>query len=160
MWHRGVVFGSALVALVSMVGCDRGNAAPRPSGTSDPVGKLASNAGSPAVAVVDTAGNALIKRTVLEVTEDVNRLSAASAAEQKQRLGAHISAVNGMLSRFEDKVRAMHVTMDPDWVAVIDSVKNDVARMPDMPTGQLHDFLPEHNRRVMRIVACVDMTRL
>ena len=158
MWHRGVVFGSALVALVSMIGCDRGNAAPRPSGTSEPVAKLASDAGSPAV--VDTTGNALIKRTVLEVTKDVQRMSAASAAEQKQQLGAHISAVNGMLSRFEDKVRAMHVTMDPDWVAVIDSVKNDVARMPDMPAEQLHDFLPEHNQRVMRIVACVEMTRL
>ena len=158
MWHRGMILGSALVALVSIIGCDMGNAAPSPPGTSEPVGKLASNPGSPAV--VDTTRSALIKRTVLEVTKDVQRLSAASADEQKQLLGAHISAVNGMLSRFEDNVRAMHVTMDPDWVAVIDSVKNDVARMPDMPTEQLHDFLPEHNRRVMRIVACVDMTRL
>lgn len=147
------------MALVSVAGCNKGNAAPQPAGTRDPVGKLASSDGGHSAAP-DTSGNGLIKQTVFEVTADINKISSASAAEQKRLLPAHISAVTGMLDRFETKVRSMHVKVDRDWVAVIDSVRSDVSKMPDMSTEQLHAFLPEHNRRVMRIVACVDMTRL
>lgn len=160
MRHHSVVAIGAFVALVSTIGCDRGNAAPRPIGEGGAAGKLASAAGAPGAAAPDTSGNGLIKQTVLAVTANVNKISAASAADQKRLLPAHISAVNDMLDRFETKVRAMHVKVDPDWVAVIDSVKNDVVRMPNMTTEQLHEFLPEHDLRVMRIVACVDMTRL
>lgn len=158
MWYRSVVVGGALLALVSIAGCDRGDAEPRPDGRSDPSGQPASSNAASSAAAVDTSGNALIKRTVFDVTTDVNKISVASAAEQKRMLPAHLSAVSGMLSRFESKLRSMHVKVEPDWVAVIDSVKADVAKMPDMSTEQLHAFLPEHNQRVMRIVACVDMT--
>lgn len=160
MWYRGVVVGGALIALVPIAGCGGGSAAPRPAGAADPVGKLVSSEVANAATAPDTSGNGVIKQTVFDVTADVNKISVAGAAEQKELLPAHISAVAGMLDRFETKVRAMHVKMDPDWVAVIDSVKNDMKRMPDMSTDQLHAFLPEHNRRVMRIVACVDMTRV
>lgn len=159
MWHRSVVAGVALMALASIAGCDKGNAAPRPGGEGDPAGRLVSSEGA-RTPVRDTTGNGLIRETVVEVTADVNKISVASAADQKRLLPAHISAVTGMLDRFENKVRAMHVKVDQDWVAVIDSVKSDMVKMPTMSTEQLHDFLPEHNRRVMRIVACVDMARL
>jgi hypothetical protein len=145
--------------LVSIAGCQKGNGALRPAGAGSPAAMLASNLGGRSAAV-DTSGNGMIKQTVFDVTADVNKLSTASAVEQKRLLPAHISAVNGMLDRFETKVRAMHVKVDPDWVAVIDSVRSDVAKMPHMSAEQLHAFLPEHNRRVMRIVACVDMARL
>ncbi|HEX6533945.1 MAG TPA: hypothetical protein VF041_05065 [Gemmatimonadaceae bacterium] len=150
MWTRRVAL--AAVAALSVMACERGSAAqasvtmrtaPARDADGEPPG----------------TDRESIKRTVAEVTADVNRILAADAAGQRRLLPAHTRAVNGMLSRFETKVRAMHVSVDPDWVAVIDSVQSDLARMPAMSPAELHAFMPGHTRRVMRIVACVDMVR-
>lgn len=148
------------IALAVVVcGCNKGSAEPASS----------MKAGAPAVAPAPRAGaaepraiatdRAAIGRTVAEVTADVNRIAGAPAATQRRLLPEHTRAVNGMLSRFEAKVRAMHVTVDPDWVAVIDSVNSDLAVMPSMNERELHAYMPGHVKRVMRIVACVDMVR-
>ena len=71
------------------------------------------------------------------------------------KLPAHEQLVNGMLTEFESRIRAMHVQADPAWSSVIDSVRTDLARLPAMKPDALHGFLPQHLNRVMRIVACI-----
>jgi hypothetical protein len=51
----------------------------------------------------------------------------------------------------------MHVTADPDWVAVIDSVRTDLRMLPTLDDARTRGFLPGHLQRVMRIVACIAM---
>lgn len=150
LWTRGVAL--AALAALSVSACERGSAA-----QSSVAMRVASAPGADAGPPGTDRDS--IKRTVAEVTADINRILAADAAGQQRLLAAHTRAVNGMLTRFETKVRAMHVSVDPDWVAVIDSVQSDLARMPAMSPADLHAFIPAHARRVMRIVACVDMVR-
>lgn len=100
-----------------------------------------------------------VTATVLAVTNDVKALRVATPAAAQGKLPAHEQLVNGMLTNFETKIRAMHVEADPAWLSVIDSVRTDLARLPAMKTDSLATFLPGHLNRVMRIVACIQMVR-
>jgi hypothetical protein len=97
--------------------------------------------------------------TVTAVTNDVRALQKASPAVAIGKLPAHEQLVNGMLTNFESRIRAMHVQADPAWSSVIDSVRTDLARLPAMKAEALPAFLPQHLNRVMRIVACIQMVR-
>ena len=100
-----------------------------------------------------------VEATVTAVTNDVRALQKASPAVAMGKLPAHEKLVNGMLTNFETRIRAMHVQADPAWSSVIDSVRTDLARLPKMDAEALPAFLPQHLNRVMRIVACIQMVR-
>jgi hypothetical protein len=100
-----------------------------------------------------------IDSTVAAVTNDVRALQKASPEAAAAKLPQHEQLVNGMLTTFESRIRAMHVQADPAWVSVIDSVRTDLARLPAMKPDALHGFLPQHLNRVMRIVACIQMVK-
>lgn len=129
----------------------RSNASTTESTTSSgTVAAMAAPAGKP-----DTA----VEATVIAVTNDVRALQKASPAVAMGKLPAHEKLVNGMLTNFETRIRAMHVQADPAWSSVIDSVRTDLARLPKMNAEALPAFLPQHLNRVMRIVACIQMVR-
>jgi hypothetical protein len=100
-----------------------------------------------------------VEATVAAVTNDVRALQKAPPAVAMGKLPAHEKLVNGMLTDFETRIRAMHVQADPAWSSVIDSVRTDLARLPAMKAEALPGFLPQHLNRVMRIVACIQMVR-
>ena len=106
-----------------------------------------------------TKPDSAIEATVTAVTNDVRALQKASPDAAVGKLPAHEQLVNGMLTEFESRIRAMHVQADPAWSSVIDSVRTDLARLPAMKPDALHGFLPQHSNRVMRIVACIQMVK-
>ena len=108
---------------------------------------------------VMSAADSAIDSTVTAVTNDVLGLRHAPTADVVAKLPAHEQLVTGMLDTFESRIRAMHVTADPAWTSVIDSVRTDLAQLPKMPAASLATFLPHHLNRVMRIVACIQMVK-
>jgi len=126
------------------------SASPSDGGTTVATASMAVPSGKP-----DSA----VQATVTAVTNDVRSLQKASPAVVMGKLPAHAKLVNGMLTNFESRIRAMHVQADPAWSSVIDSVRTDLARLPAMKPEALPAFLPQHLNRVMRIVACIQMVR-
>lgn len=129
----------------------------------DANGSVAESGASPgtmaSASTVASKPDSSIDSTVTAVTNDVRALQKASAQDAVGKLPAHEQLVNGMLTTFESRIRAMHVQADPAWVSVIDSVRTDLARLPAMKPDALHGFLPQHLNRVMRIVACIQMVK-
>ena len=41
---------------------------------------------------------------------------------------------------------------DPLWQATVDSLRNDLTRMPDLSARELAALMPEHRTRVMRLM--------
>jgi len=111
------------------------------------------------MAVPEGKPDSATEATVVAVTNDVRALQKAPPDVAVGKLPAHEKLVNGMLTDFESRIRAMHVAADPAWSSVIDSVRTDLARLPAMKAEALPAFLPRHLNRVMRIVACIQMVR-
>jgi len=150
MANRAFVFAVCGMVIAASIGCERGQASPvNAAMTARPHSRFTSAA--------DSMQMEAIKHSIDSVTADLDSMSSASGDAQRHMLPAHEQLVSEFLTRNDAKMRAMHVKIDPDWLTVIDSVRNDLARMPNMSSKQLHAFFPEHARRVMRIVACIDM---
>jgi hypothetical protein len=50
------------------------------------------------------------------------------------------------------EMRDMNMTGDAAWTATMDSVRQDLVRLPEMRGPELRDFFPAHRTRVMRLV--------
>lgn len=150
MAHRAFAIVVSVGMIALSVGCERGQASPVSAATK---ARPHSRFTGPA----DSMQMVAIKHSIDSVTADLDSMSSATGDAQRHMLPAHEELVSEFLTRNDAKMRAMHVKIDPDWLSIIDSVRNDLARMPNMSSAQLHAFFPEHARRVMRIVACIDM---
>lgn len=142
--------------LLACVACQKPHD-PQPSSS---MADSATTAGMMATTVASTSKpDSAVEKTVAAVTDDVRALQKATPADALGKLPAHEQLVNGMLTEFESRIRAMHVQADPAWTSVIDSVRTDLARLPAMKAEALPAFLPRHLNRVMRIVACIQMVK-
>lgn len=152
MANRAVFLAVCVVMTAASAGCEGGQARQVSAATT------ARNPSGPRFkSAADSLQMVAIKHSIDSVTSELDSMSAANGDAQRHMLPAHEQMVSEFLTRNDAKMRAMHVKIDPDWLTVIDSVRNDLARMPNMSSEQLHAFFPEHARRVMRIVACIDM---
>ena len=154
MANRVVVLAACAAMIAAVAGCERGRASQASAATT---AREPSRTPSRFKDAADSMQMVAIKHTIDSVTSDLDSMSAANGDAQRHMLPAHEELVSDFLTRNDAKMRSMHVKIDPDWLKVIDSVRNDLARMPNMSSKQLHAFFPEHARRVMRIVACIDM---
>lgn len=62
----------------------------------------------------------------------------------------HLEEVGVMLDELEPMTMGMQ--SDTVWRSTVDSVQNDLARMRDMGAEQLGAFMPEHSRRLERLM--------
>lgn len=145
-----------VAVLPIMVACQAGSSQRSSSSTTE---STASTGAVATMAVPAGKPDSTVEATVTAVTNDVRALQKAPPQVAIGKLPAHEKLVNGMLTNFESRIRAMHVQADPAWSSVIDSVRTDLARLPKMKAEALPAFLPQHLNRVMRIVACIQMVR-
>lgn len=64
----------------------------------------------------------------------------------------HRQMVASMLSSFDDSMRQMNMPTDPAWVALRDSIRQDVTHMPDLSPSQLRTLVPRHHERLNRLM--------
>lgn len=76
----------------------------------------------------------------------------ANADSMQAMLPLHRQMVANMISQFNREMREMDMMGDSRWDAIIDSLRQDNIRLPDMTTSELRVFMPEHHARVMRLM--------
>lgn len=79
-------------------------------------------------------------------------MQAASVEEANARLPAHGELIENMLAEMTREVERGNARSDPAWTATADSVRRDLTAMSEMLGGALKDFLPEHGRRLNRLM--------
>lgn len=75
-----------------------------------------------------------------------------SADRMKAMLAQHRQMVANLLAQLNGEMRKMNMPPDGRWTMLTDSVRRDLARMPEMSAGELRAFMPEHGARVMRLM--------
>lgn len=67
-------------------------------------------------------------------------------------LPMHRQMVGNMLAKMNREMNEMKMSGDAAWDATVDSLRSDLTRMPQMNGAQLHEFMPQHQERVSRII--------
>lgn len=75
-----------------------------------------------------------------------------SPSQMKAMSAMHQQMTASMLSQMSSDMRKMNMPADASWTATADSVRQDIARMPEMSAAELKAFLPAHRVRVTRLI--------
>lgn len=139
---------SALL-LLALVGCT-GEADDRPGMQTAVVPSSASptKGRTPSHLEQEAGGGGMIH----QMRAHTQAMQAASGEEAKGQLPAHSELVENMLAEMTREVERGNPRSDPAWSATADSVRRDLTAMSRMPAGALEDFLPEHGRRLYRLM--------
>jgi hypothetical protein len=70
----------------------------------------------------------------------------------KAMIPMHRQMVANMLSSFDSSMRQMNMPTDSAWIALRDSISQDVTHMPDLSPSQLRTLIPQHHERLSRLM--------
>lgn len=82
----------------------------------------------------------------------MREMNAMSAERMKEMLPMHRQMATNMLTRMSSDMRAMNMSADAAWTTTADSVRQDLARMPEMGAAELKAVMPSHRGRMTRLM--------
>ena len=75
-----------------------------------------------------------------------------SGDRMKQMLPMHRQMVANMLSQMNSEMRSMNMPANTAWTATVDSLRQDIVRMPDVSGPELKVMMPAHRARMTRLM--------
>ena len=79
-------------------------------------------------------------------------MDTSSAQHVAAMLSTHRQMAANMLSRMNADMRGMNMSGDAAWNATVDSLRQDLTRMPDLDAAALKSMMPAHHARMMRLM--------
>ena len=79
-------------------------------------------------------------------------MDGVSPDSMRAMLPMHRQMVANMISQMNSEMRGMNMQGDAPWQATVDSLRNDLTRMPDLSARELGDMMPAHRARVTRLM--------
>lgn len=64
----------------------------------------------------------------------------------------HRQMVANMIAQMNREMRDMNMATDAAWDATMDSLRSDLTRIPEMSGPELQALMPDHDRRVVRLM--------
>ena len=86
------------------------------------------------------------------MTAHMRAMDAASSASLQTMVPMHRQMAANMVSQMNSEMRGMNMQGDTRWTALMDSVRQDLARLPDVPAAQLKTFMTAHHGRLSRLM--------
>lgn len=69
----------------------------------------------------------------------------------KAMLPMHRQMAANMIAQMNREMRDMNMPADAGWTATVDSLRQDLVRMPEMGGSELQSFMPAHQARLERL---------
>lgn len=85
-------------------------------------------------------------RAHMAAMEGVRGDSLMQMAQMHRQMGAN------MVARFSREMSQMNMPDDPKWRATLDSVRQDLARMPELSAEEMGRTMPAHRARMTRLM--------
>ena len=79
-------------------------------------------------------------------------MDTVSAEGMKEMLPMHRQMAANMLSQMNSEMRSMNMPANTAWTATVDSLRQDLVRMPDMGGPELKVMMPAHHARMTRLM--------
>lgn len=138
-------FAPAL-ALILASACSEGNRAPEiasAAAETPPAETAAAAPGTP------TQGG---DESMQEMQTHMGMMRGAGGDSLRALLPMHRQMAANVLARMNGEMRGMNMAADPAWTATVDSLRQDLTRMPEMGTEELRTMLPAHAARLTRLM--------
>ena len=87
-----------------------------------------------------------------QMQSQMQMMQGMSADSMHAALPQHRQISANMLAQMNREMQGMNMAGDTAWNATVDSLRQDLTRMPEMSAQELHAFMPEHQRRMMRLM--------
>lgn len=79
-------------------------------------------------------------------------MDAASAASLQGMVPMHRRMAANMVAQMNTEMRGMNMPANPGWTALMDSVRQDLVRLPDLSGQQLQTLMTAHHGRLTRLM--------
>lgn len=143
--HRYLAAG--LVAAIAACAGNDGNTASDTAASSTATAE-GGMAGMPGMADMaaggDTAADQM--RAHMAAMQGARGDSLMQMAQMHRQMGAN------MVARFNREMSQMNMPDDPTWRATLDSVRQDLARMPELSVEEMARTMPTHQARMTRLM--------
>lgn len=141
---------AAVVAAVAIAACagDEGDAAADTAAAKVATAAEGVMAGMHGVPVTATGGDTATDqmRAHMAAMQRARGDSLMQMARMHRQMGAN------MIARFDREMSQMNMPDDPKWRATLDSVRQDLARMPELSPEAMGRMMPAHHARVTRLI--------
>jgi hypothetical protein len=87
-----------------------------------------------------------------EMRVHLQAMKAMSADSMRARLSMHQQMADAMMAQMSTEMAGMKMPSDPRWSALMDSVHQDLARMPGMNGVELETTMAAHHARITRLM--------
>jgi hypothetical protein len=87
-----------------------------------------------------------------DMTAHIEMMQRISADSVTAMLPTHRQQLANMIAQMNREMRDMNMPADTAWEAVLDSLRGDLTRMPDMSPNELEELMPEHVAQVTRLM--------
>lgn len=123
-------------------------------------GKTADQADTTAAATTDTGAMAgmggvggMASGAMMDsMSAHMRGMDTASAASLQGMVAMHRQMAANMVAQMNTEMRSMNMPASPGWTALMDSVRQDLVRLPDVSGQQLKTLTTAHYGRLTRLM--------
>jgi hypothetical protein len=90
--------------------------------------------------------------TMEEMQANMRAMQGVSGDSLKAMLPMHRQMAANMLAQMNREMRDMNMGADAAWTATVDSLRQDLVRMPEMGAPELQSFMSAHQARLERLM--------
>ena len=98
-------------------------------------------------------GQMMSGRMMSDMEAHMRAMRGAGADSLRRAMPAHRQMVANLISQMNREMGDMNMAADAGWTALMDSVRADLTRMPELSPADLERTMPDHQGRVERLIA-------
>ena len=91
-------------------------------------------------------------RMMTQMEAHMRTMGELGADSMRAMMTTHRRMVTNMISQMNREMRDMNMTGDVAWNTTMDSVRQDLIRLPELQGAGLRAFMPAHRARVARLM--------
>jgi hypothetical protein len=87
-----------------------------------------------------------------QMREHLQEMAGATGDSLRRLMPMHRQMTANMLQEMDTDMRRMRMAGDSGWSALMDSIRQDLTRLPDVTQAELPGFMDRHRERVARLM--------
>jgi len=140
---------TSFLLLVSLAGCGRANDQASDSAARE----RAADSAATGMAMHGMPARSIGSGAMMEAMRaHLQTMQVMSADSVRAGLPMHRQMTDTLMAQMKMDMSDMKLLADPKWSALMDSVRNDVSRMPEMNSADLAKAVPAHHARLIRLM--------